>query len=176
MAGKCIDITNQKFGRWTVIKQVPNLTSRDSKWLCRCDCGTEREVLGKNLRNGRSTSCGCYKKENDSKLMIQRNKERALNIKNERYGMLIAIEPTEKRTSQGSIIWKCLCDCGNYTYVSVDNLRGGHPVRSCGCLHRSIGATNILNILKNNNFNFKEEYVFSDLPRKKYDFVILENN
>lgn len=60
-----MDLTGQKFGRWLVLKQVKNEKSRDAKFLCRCDCGVEREVLGKNLRNGRSKSCGCYKKEID---------------------------------------------------------------------------------------------------------------
>lgn len=28
-------------------------------WLCRCDCGTEREVFSTKLLKGRSKSCGC---------------------------------------------------------------------------------------------------------------------
>src|SRR5262249_49437402 len=32
-------------------------------WLCRCDCGTLRIVLGFCLRQGKSTSCGCVRRE-----------------------------------------------------------------------------------------------------------------
>ena len=32
-------------------------------WNCLCDCGTERVVRGAYLRNGTSTSCGCFRRE-----------------------------------------------------------------------------------------------------------------
>lgn len=134
-----IDITGQKFGRWTVLKRVENKKGRDAKFLCQCECGTQKEVLGKNLRNGRSTSCGCYKKEVDTQRMIERNKASALDLRGQKYGLLTPIRPTDKRNNQGSIIWECQCDCGNIAYVSVDNLRGQRPVRSCGCIGSSVG-------------------------------------
>ena len=176
-----IDLTGQKFGRWTVIKKVPNLKSRDSKFLCKCECGTEREVLGKNLRNGRSSSCGCYKKEIDTQRIIKLNKERALNLKGQKYGLLTPLEPTEKRLSN-SIIWKCQCDCGNITYVSVDNLRGARPVRSCGCLGNSVGEKFIENILKENNIEYIKEYTnqtcrFEDTNAlARFDFYLPKYN
>lgn len=176
MPGQPINIKGQKFGRWTVLYSVPNLKSRDAKWMCECECGTQREVLGKNLRNGRSTSCGCYKKECDSKAMAERNKLSALNLTNKKYGLLTAIEPTEKRTAQGSVIWKCVCECGKYHFVSANALRGKHPIRSCGCSTRSLGATYIINILQKNSINFIDEYIFSDLPKSKFDFAIIEND
>ena len=36
---------------------------RRKLYLCRCDCGVERTVVGSNLRTGTSKSCGCYKSE-----------------------------------------------------------------------------------------------------------------
>ncbi|MEQ2424387.1 hypothetical protein [Enterocloster hominis (ex Hitch et al. 2024)] len=56
--GKFIDLTGQKFGMWTVLYYVG-----DSKWQCRCDCGTIREVKGVTLRNQSSTNCGCVKRK-----------------------------------------------------------------------------------------------------------------
>ena len=53
-------------------------------------------------------------------------------LANERFGKLIAIEPTKDRESQ-SIIWKCQCDCGNICYISARSLVQ-HKTRSCGCL------------------------------------------
>lgn len=50
---------------WTVIAPAELLLSGRTRprklrqWLCRCACGSERVVLEKNLRNGRSTGCGC---------------------------------------------------------------------------------------------------------------------
>lgn len=175
MAGKLLyDLTGQKFGRWTVIKRVENPYGRDSKWLCRCECGNEKAVLGKNLRNGCSKSCGCYKKEISSKIMAKTNKERSLDLTGQKYGLLTPICPTDKRCSS-SVVWKCKCDCGNITYVSVDNLRGLHPVRSCGCLGRSVGEHYIFNILEENHIPFKSEY-HPDDGYGRYDFAILDKN
>lgn len=28
-------------------------------WACKCDCGSQRSVIGADLRSGRSASCGC---------------------------------------------------------------------------------------------------------------------
>lgn len=55
-----IDITGQKFGRLTVIKRIESQNS-NARWLCKCECGNEMTALGTTLRNGRSTSCGCFR-------------------------------------------------------------------------------------------------------------------
>lgn len=165
-----INLIGQKFGRWTVLEQAESKNG-NACWLCRCDCGTERIVMGKNLRSGRSKSCGCYLKEISSKQITEINQKNALDLRGEKYGMLTPLEPTNKRLSS-SIVWKCRCDCGNITYVSVDNLRGQHPTKSCGCLHRSFGEQEIEQILKNNNINFVTQYIFDDLPNRKFDFYL----
>lgn len=54
-----IDISGQRFGRWVVIERG----ERKSYWLCRCDCGTIKEVYGGSLKNGHSPSCGCKKRK-----------------------------------------------------------------------------------------------------------------
>ena len=56
-----IDITNQKFGKWTVLYPTDKRnTGGVIYWHCRCDCGTEKDVLGTSLRQGRSLSCGLH--------------------------------------------------------------------------------------------------------------------
>jgi len=32
-------------------------------WHCKCDCENEVDIIGHNLTSGRTTSCGCYKRE-----------------------------------------------------------------------------------------------------------------
>lgn len=49
----------QVFGRWTVICRVENNADKGAQWMCRCECGTERIVLGRTLHRGTSQSCGC---------------------------------------------------------------------------------------------------------------------
>lgn len=57
--GKMKDITGQRFGLWTVIKQVGKNAYGAYMWECVCDCGTIRQVAGSSLRNGCSKCCGC---------------------------------------------------------------------------------------------------------------------
>ncbi len=48
------------------------------------------------------------------------------------FGYLLAIEPAG-RAKDRHVIWKCVCECGNITYVSSNNLTGG-TTKSCGCM------------------------------------------
>lgn len=57
------DLINKKFGKLTVLKQVPYHLKRYSNYLCLCECGNKKEVLKHNLLKGKTKSCGCYKDE-----------------------------------------------------------------------------------------------------------------
>lgn len=124
--GYKIDMTGQKFGRWTVIGFDCN-KNRRTMWKCRCDCGTERSVEGARLRGGRSKSCGCLLRESTA---LRSRKD----ITNQRFGRLVALYPTEERQG-GKIIWLCKCDCGNEVKVPIDRLTGKNT-QSCGCLSK----------------------------------------
>lgn len=54
------DLTGNRFGRWTVIGYSHTDRNRNANWFCKCDCGETKTVMGQNLRNGRSKSCGCF--------------------------------------------------------------------------------------------------------------------
>lgn len=60
---RLIDLTGQRFGRWTVLYRDGTYVGIEGNtvplWYCRCDCGTEKRVSGRNLREGSSLSCGC---------------------------------------------------------------------------------------------------------------------
>lgn len=55
---KAIDITGQRFGKLVAIKKAPNRNGK-TYWLCKCDCGNEKEVQTSHLRCGKIKSCGC---------------------------------------------------------------------------------------------------------------------
>lgn len=57
-----IDLSNRRYGRWTVKSYAFNRNNR-SFWNCVCDCGNEGIVRGEHLRIGKSRSCGCYHKD-----------------------------------------------------------------------------------------------------------------
>ena len=44
-----------------------------------------------------------------------------IDLTGQRFGRLLVLEDTQKRTGKGEVIWRCKCDCGNETEV-----RGGH--------------------------------------------------
>lgn len=57
------DLTGQKFNRWTVISRAQNDKRGQAQWHCVCECGNTSIVGGKDLRLGKSRSCGCLQKE-----------------------------------------------------------------------------------------------------------------
>lgn len=56
---KLCDLTNQRFGRLTVIERSP-VKSNMTYWLCRCDCGKYVSVRRDKLISGNTSSCGCF--------------------------------------------------------------------------------------------------------------------
>lgn len=60
---KLIDLTGQRFGRYVVLSRNGVGANGMAAWLCRCDCGNQKTVLGNNLRTKKVVSCGCYQRE-----------------------------------------------------------------------------------------------------------------
>lgn len=63
------DLVGQVFGRWTVIRRGESRfvkTQPYTYWLCKCQCGVEKEVITQRLIYGDSKSCGCYAREQTS--------------------------------------------------------------------------------------------------------------
>ena len=58
-----IDEAEHRHGRWLVLEQAENDKHGQARWLCQCDCGEQRIVLGGRLRDGTSKSCGCWNRE-----------------------------------------------------------------------------------------------------------------
>ena len=59
----------------------------------------------------------------------------AVNLTNKRFGSLIALNPTTKR-SDGCIMWFCKCDCGKTKTIVSRNLNGGKST-SCGACDKN---------------------------------------
>jgi hypothetical protein len=58
-----INLTGQRFDRLLVQEFAGMSKNCQSMWTCICDCGNTKSILGQSLRNGKTRSCGCYKKE-----------------------------------------------------------------------------------------------------------------
>ena len=61
-----IDLTEKVFGRLRVLCRGDTLNSR-TIWVCLCSCGNTSYVEAYSLKNGLTTSCGCFQKEQTSK-------------------------------------------------------------------------------------------------------------
>ena len=176
---KAIDLTGQKFGRLIVeYKDYSHTVSGRYLWHCRCECGNETNVRPYDLRAGRTKSCGCLQKEKASeigkKTVHENFKHELKNISNQRFGKLIALKVDHRETS--ATFWKCLCDCGNYTIVRLQDLQSGNT-SSCGCI-RSKGEQKIQQLLYDNNISFVKEKSFENciypdtLGNPRFDFYV----
>ena len=149
---KKIDLTNQKFGEWSVIREASKEEKQNrpgAYWLCKCTCGTKRIVNGQTLRKGESSSCGCKTGE----IIAKKNNARAENLANQKFGKLTVIERDFEKEktllSRGSTYWKCKCECGNETTVSRGNLLNG-TTKSCGCYRKEMSAKHLTKLSSKN--------------------------
>lgn len=160
------DLTGMRFGYLYVVGYSEKKDQVGHKfWHCRCDCGKEVDLLGTNLIEGKTVSCGCMRYE------ITSQKE-LLDISGYRFGKLVAVERVSDTGERSK--WRCMCDCGCETIVASSNLRNGHT-RSCGCI-TSTGEYLIREMLNSNNMNFKTQYSFSDLPKRRFDFALFDSH
>ena len=56
-----IDLFGKRFGRLVVFAWGNKDAWGSFRWLCRCDCGKEKEVRSGHLISGKIKSCGCLK-------------------------------------------------------------------------------------------------------------------
>ena len=58
-----LDLVGEKFGKLTVLRRDENYVDSNniqySRWICKCDCGAIKSVIGHYLVSGNTASCGC---------------------------------------------------------------------------------------------------------------------
>lgn len=50
---------------------------------------------------------------------------------------MLTVVCKSRQHNNGAWYWKCLCDCGNETEVSIQHLTTGRITKSCGCIKRN---------------------------------------
>lgn len=118
------DMVGKRFGRWTVLDATMRSPSGETKWLCRCDCGTERYVLERSLRYGASQSCGCAAIENASRA-------HAHDLLGQTFGDLTVVGKSKRRAGN-RFLWSCVCACGYTCEATSTQLLSGQKTH-CGC-------------------------------------------
>ena len=61
--GKPIDLTGQKFGKLVALHPTEKRFKRSVVWVCKCECGNEKEVPARDLKSGNTSSCGCLRNQ-----------------------------------------------------------------------------------------------------------------
>lgn len=89
-----LDLTGQKFGNLTAIKEVGLNNMGVYNWLCKCDCGNDYIVRCSNLRDGNTKSCRC--------LNIQ-----ALKIVHTKHGQLVGGDKTPEYMAWDNMKRRC---------------------------------------------------------------------
>lgn len=180
-----LNLVGKVFGKLTVLEYDKEYTLNKNEmgkiyWKCQCSCGNIVWAETKHLNAGKVKSCGCLQKEKASKFMKEVCQPAAVksitkDLSGQRFGKLVAIKLDEEKSGKGKgSFWVCQCDCGNIKTVAYYPLVSG-ATQSCGCLGNSLGEEKILNLLIDNNINFKQEVKFEDLKDEdflRFDFAI----
>lgn len=127
------DLTGLKFGSLTVVRFSHKNDYNALCWLCKCDCNTEKIIVGSSLVGGSTKTCGC--KIN--------NRTALKDISGQKFGRLTVVSFYEIKQNDGHAYWNCKCDCGKEVIVSGRSLRDG-GTQSCGCLRNGQNVKNIL--------------------------------
>ena len=75
MSRSVINIIGQKFGRLLVLTRAGSNSDKKATWNCLCDCGNNKVLSGKELRQGKIKSCGCLRSDLISKEFIEQCKK-----------------------------------------------------------------------------------------------------
>lgn len=125
------DITGYRFGRLVALHSIGKYRGT-YQWLCKCDCGQNKIAIVSALCSKKIQSCGCLQKEWRSKFNHNILKDLTGKIFNRLTVMSYVGINNHKKS-----VWECLCNCGNITQVTANNLLRKNS-QSCGCLIREI--------------------------------------
>lgn len=123
-----------RFGK-LVIKSLfrqPSGNQMITKAICLCDCGVEKIYSLSNITSGKTTTCGCSKKQAHNKGVYS-------VIVGQKFGRLTVTKLFSENNTSFAL---CKCECGTEKKVAINNLKRGNTV-SCGCKNKER--------MKNNN-------------------------
>lgn len=55
------DLIGMIFDSWIVLEKDKTSLPKHQRWICQCECGIVKSVIGYSLQKGHSRSCGCKK-------------------------------------------------------------------------------------------------------------------
>jgi hypothetical protein len=98
--GRKVNLINQNFGRLTVIREIGTNKNRRVIWECLCECGAITKVVGRDLRNGHTKSCGCYRAELSTKKFRKHGKHNSAEYNSWRLLKNRCLNPNDQRFAE----------------------------------------------------------------------------
>ncbi|MCK5612566.1 hypothetical protein KAR91_62420 [Candidatus Pacearchaeota archaeon] len=106
-----------------------------------------------------------------------------LNLEGQKFGRLTALH--DVGSDGHNRLWKCLCDCGNFSTVTAGHLRA-KEIRSCGCLQKEAvgrrakeglnrlptGESNLNRVIKHYKYNTKKRNLKFSLTREQFKKLV----
>lgn len=120
------DLTGQIFGDLEVIG-IEKDDKGHYKQLCQCSCGNKTLVNTNSLLNNRVSSCGCRCPFKSADACKEYARARIKDLSGQKFGRWTVLEYSSEHRR-----WKCLCECGNISFVASTALKSGRS-KSCGC-------------------------------------------
>lgn len=164
------DVTDQKFGRLTVLDILWD--SKPIKAICKCDCGNDYIGVKADIVSGHTQSCGCLQAD-----MASKSNTKDWTGAQSDYG--IEFISQDHMNDKGQWMWRCRCGiCGNEFTALPAKINNGH-ITSCGCRIQSSGEEYIYNFLKESGIEFIPQYIFDECKLKyvlRFDFAIIQND
>ena len=160
-----IDYSNmigKRFGNLLIIEKSSVDPKYGPLFLCQCDCGNTKIILGRSLVRGLTKSCGCMKG-----IVSHMDYN---DIIGKRYGKLEVVSYEGLINTNNGVrisMYKCRCDCGNEVLIPREQLVVKNSKRkSCGrCYSISIEE-------ENDYYRYKcangKSFIFS---KEDYDLV-----
>ena len=119
-------VPGTEFGKWEVLGFLRNCKLQRSQiWECKCECGLIAEIPRGNLLSGKSKGCV------DCTRATTKPNKRLKIESGDRFGNLI-VEDVAGRLKNKTLIYNCLCDCGNRIVARSTRLKDGTTTH-CGC-------------------------------------------
>ena len=121
----------KKYNMLTCLEYSHNVYGEGRHFKFSCDCGCEIVASIGKVKNNYVKSCGCLRKVNVRKASFK-------DLTGQRFNYLTVLEYAGRKGNR--TMWKCLCECGNTTFVDSRSLKSGNT-KACGC-HQSDGWGN----------------------------------
>lgn len=124
MPRKTKNLVGMRFGKLIVLEFSGYKRGKyhsKAYWLCKCDCGNEKEIAADQLLQGITRSCGC----------LMRDGKEKDDIIGKKFNRLTAIKRVYDCGNGVRYLFKC--DCGNEKVILKNAVVSG-KTKSCGCI------------------------------------------